>query len=121
MALNYAELSPLVPLLHIRHDLGRVNTIRVLVTRFRINKKKKQQRLKTLKYTEGMWTYRGVINDDITAGHVAMEDVLLQMLDEGALKRQRDKDSVCSFNQDQPAPSSTVICVISVNSITSHR
>lgn len=33
-------------------------------------------------------TYRSVVNDDIASSHVAMENVLLQVLDEGALKRQ---------------------------------
>lgn len=34
-------------------------------------------------------TYRSVVNDDIAGSHVAMENVLLQVLDEGALKRRR--------------------------------
>lgn len=37
-----------------------------------------------------LWTYRSVINDDITAGHITMENVLFQVLDECSLKRQRD-------------------------------
>lgn len=32
-------------------------------------------------------THRGVIQDDVTAGHVAMENMLLHVLDEGALQR----------------------------------
>lgn len=38
-----------------------------------------------------LWTYRGVVNDDVTAGHIAMENVLFQVLDECALQRQSDK------------------------------
>lgn len=38
-----------------------------------------------------MLTYCGIVNDDITAGHIAMENVLLQVLDERALQSQRDK------------------------------
>lgn len=38
-----------------------------------------------------MLTYCGIVNDDVTAGHIAMENVLLQVLDKGALQSQRDK------------------------------
>ena len=34
--------------------------------------------------------HRGVIQDDVTAAHVAVKNVLLQVLDEGALGRGRD-------------------------------
>lgn len=33
-------------------------------------------------------TYRGVVNNDITAGHIAMENVFFQVLDERALHSQ---------------------------------
>lgn len=36
-------------------------------------------------------TYCGIVNDDITAGHIAMENVLLQVLYKRALQSQRDK------------------------------
>lgn len=36
-------------------------------------------------------TYRGVVNDDIIAGHIAMENVFFQVLDERALESQRHK------------------------------
>ena len=32
-------------------------------------------------------THRGVIQDDVTAGHVAVKNVFLQVLDEGSLGR----------------------------------
>lgn len=38
-----------------------------------------------------MMTYCGIVNDDITAGHIAMENVLLQVLYKRALHSQRDK------------------------------
>lgn len=46
---------------------------------------------------KGFWTYRGVVNDDITAGHIAVENVFFQVLDERALQRpskrnRRDKE-----------------------------
>lgn len=34
----------------------------------------------------GWWTYRSVINDDVTAGHIAVKNVFLQVLDECPLK-----------------------------------
>lgn len=37
------------------------------------------------------WTYRSVVNNDITAVHVAMENVFLQVLDERALQGQTDR------------------------------
>lgn len=36
-------------------------------------------------------TYRGVVKDDITAGHIAMENVFFQVLNERPLQSQRDK------------------------------
>lgn len=36
-------------------------------------------------------TYRGVVNDDIIAGHIAMENVFFQVLDERALQSHRHK------------------------------
>lgn len=36
-------------------------------------------------------THRSVVNDDITAGHIAMENVFFQVLDERALQSQRDE------------------------------
>lgn len=42
-------------------------------------------------------TYRGVVKDDITAGHIAMENVFFQVLNERPLQSQRDKaeEGVC--------------------------
>ncbi len=37
------------------------------------------------------WTYRSVVNNDIAAVHVAMENVFLQVLDERALQGQTDR------------------------------
>lgn len=34
--------------------------------------------------------YRGVVNDDVAAGHVTMENVLLQVLDERTLRHKNN-------------------------------
>lgn len=33
-----------------------------------------------------LWTYRGVVNNDIAGSHIAMEGVFFQVLDKSALK-----------------------------------
>lgn len=47
-----------------------------------------------------MSTYRRVINDDITAGHVTMKNMLFQVLDERALKTERQLQSILKFSHD---------------------
>lgn len=44
-------------------------------------------------------TYRGVVNDDITAGHIAMENVFFQVLDERALQSQIYKAKECEMKR----------------------
>lgn len=42
-------------------------------------------------FVKRLLSYRGVVNDDITAGHIAMENVFFQVLDERALQEPTDK------------------------------
>jgi len=46
-----------------------------------------------------LWTYRGVVNDDITGGHIAMENVLFQVLNEGSLQRKGTGEIIQFFFQ----------------------
>lgn len=41
--------------------------------------------------TACLMSYRGVVEDDITAGHVAVENVLLQVLNERSLQSRRGR------------------------------
>lgn len=45
-----------------------------------------------------LWTHRCVVNDDITAGHIAMKYMFFQVLDECSLQKQRDKALTVNCN-----------------------